>query len=46
MKVFYQFLREHAIKITDFENKKIMLLKNEQQEPYKRQRSATFAKKV
>ena len=33
MKKFCEFLREHAMKIIDFEKKKMKLLPKEQQEP-------------
>ena len=34
MKKFCEYLREHAMKITNFKKKKIKLLKKEQQESY------------
>ena len=34
MKRFYEFLREHTMKIINFKKKKMKLLKKEQQESY------------
>ena len=34
MKIFCEFLREHAMKIINFKKKKLKLLKKEQQESY------------
>ena len=35
MKKFCEFLREHTMKIINFENKKMKLITKEQQESYK-----------
>ena len=35
MKKFFEFLREHAMKIIHFKKKKMKLLKKEKQESYK-----------
>ena len=37
-----QYVREHAIKITNFEKNKMILLRKEQQDSYEKQKSATF----
>ena len=46
MKKFWEFLREHAMKIIDFKKKKKMkLLTKEQQESYENGKSVIFVKK-
>ena len=45
MKKFCESLREHTIKIINFEKKKMVPSTNGQQELHERQKSATFAKK-
>ena len=37
-----QYVREHAIKIINFEKNKMILLRKEQQDSYEKQKSATF----
>ena len=37
-----QYVREHAIKIINFEKNKMILLRKEQQDLYEKQKSATF----
>ena len=48
MKQFREFLREHAIKIVNFEKKKEMapLTKTNRRNHMKKEKSATFAKKI
>ena len=45
MKMFSESLREHAMKITNFEKKKIILLINEQQESFEKTRICYIGKK-
>ena len=45
MKKLCESLREHTMKIVDFEKKKMIPLTSEPQELHKKQKSLTFAKK-
>ena len=45
MKKFYEFLREHAMKIINFKKKKMKLLTKELQESYENAKSVIFVKK-
>ena len=47
MEIFREFLREHVMKIINFEKKKMTPLTSDQQESYeKRNICARFAKKI
>ena len=45
MKKFCESLRKHAMKIVNFEKKKMKLLRSEQHESYEIAKSVTFVKK-
>ena len=45
MKKFFEYLREHAMKINNFKKKKMKLLTKEQQNHMKIQKSVIFIKK-
>ena len=45
IKTFCESLREHAIKIINYEKKKMIPLTNKQQDSYERQKSAIFTNK-
>ena len=45
MKKFCEYVREHAMKITNFKKKKIKLLKKEQRNHMKMHKSVIFVKK-
>ena len=45
MKMFYEFLREHSLKIINSKKKELRLLTTEQQESMKMLKSVMFVKK-
>ena len=45
METFFEFLKEHTMKVINFKKKKTKLLIKEQQESYEMLKSVIFAKK-
>ena len=45
MEKFCKYLREHAIKIIDYEKKEMIPLNNEENEPYEKQKVCYICKK-
>ena len=46
MKIFFELLRDHTMKIINFKNKKLKLLKNSSRNQMKIQKSIIFVKKT